>query len=301
LQLKKNETCLVVTDTLQSKIAKKFYKTASSLCRKAVYVEMTPRKRSGQEPPKKVAELLKQCDVALLITSKSLTHTKARRAATKRGVRMASMPGITEEMIKRAIPIDYYALQERNRRLLKALQGHKKIEITTRLGTKLAIGFEDRIWGGARGGFIMKKGKYGNLPEGEVYAAPQDKTANGVWFVDVIPGVGKVKNPIKITVKDGVAVNMTGKYANKIKKIFKGLPKKAFVLAELGIGTNPKAKITGNILEDEKVLGTAHIALGNNMSMGGKNNVSIHLDLVFTKPTIVVDGKTIMEEGKLKV
>ena len=55
LQLKKNETCLVVTDTLQSKIAKKFYKTASSLCRKAVYVEMTPRKRSGQEPPKKVA------------------------------------------------------------------------------------------------------------------------------------------------------------------------------------------------------------------------------------------------------
>jgi len=65
----------------------------------------------------------------------------------------------------------------------------------------------------------------------------------------------------------------------------------------LGVGTNPKAKITGNVLEDEKVFGTAHIALGNNTAFEGKVDVPVHVDGVFTKPTIFLDKKKIIEKG----
>ena len=69
-------------------------------------------------------------------------------------------------------------------------------------------------------------------------------------------------------------------------------------MAEFGIGTNPKARITGTILEDEKVKGTAHIAFGTNASFGGKIQTSIHLDYVFDKPTITIDGREIVREGE---
>jgi len=301
LKMKTEESCLIVGDTITSELAKKFYDVVSGLCHKAVYKEMSPNKINGQEPPEKTAELMLQFDVILLITSKSLTHTKARRDASKKGARIASMPGLTEDIAKRALAIDYAALKILNKEMIDFLKESAKVEITTKLGTNLTMGFRGRCWGGSRGGFLDEKGNYGNLPEGEVYAAPEDGTANGVWFVDIIPGIGVVEEPVKIMVENGVATSITGKYAEKIKQMFVGLPPNAFVLAELGIGTNPKAKITGIILEDEKVLGTAHIALGNNMSFGGDNDVPIHLDLVFTKPTITVDGRIFMRDGVLKV
>ena len=106
-------------------------------------------------------------------------------------------------------------------------------------------------------------------------------------------GVGKVKN-MKITVEDGYATKIQGDRSRKLKKILEDIKDKdAYAIAELGIGTNDKAVITGNILEDEKVLGTAHIALGNNRSYGGKIDVPVHLDGVFHKPTIIVDNKKI--------
>ncbi|MFH1505689.1 MAG: aminopeptidase [archaeon] len=299
LKLKKSESCLIIGDTLKSNLARSFYDAASDICKKAVYFEMEPLKVNGKEPLRMVAELMKGFDVVLMITTRSLTHTKARREASKKGVRIASMPGLTEDIAKRALPIDYAALKKQNIKIINFLQGKKEVKVTTELGTNITLEFKGRKWGGSRGGFIVNKGDYGNLPEGEVYAAPTN--ANGVWFVDVIPEVGLVKDPVKIIVKDGMAVSITGKHAAKIKKRFKGLPKNSFMLAELGIGTNPLAKITGIILEDEKVLSTAHIALGNNVSYGGNNDVPIHLDLVFTRPTIIVDGRVLMDSGVLKV
>ena len=104
-------------------------------------------------------------------------------------------------------------------------------------------------------------------------------------------------------VKDGYATNIIGnRQAKELKQTLDNINNKnAFNIAELGIGTNPKAIITGNILEDEKVLGTAHIAFGKNSSFGGKVDVPIHIDGVFNKPTIYVDKKLIIDDGKLKL
>ena len=73
----------------------------------------------------------------------------------------------------------------------------------------------------------------------------------------------------------------------------------AFKLAEFGVGTNPKAKLSGKVLEDEKIRGTVHFAFGNDLSYNGDNDVPIHLDGIVCKPTVVIDGVKTHEKGKL--
>jgi leucyl aminopeptidase (aminopeptidase T) len=116
-------------------------------------------------------------------------------------------------------------------------------------------------------------------------------------------GLGLVKNAnIKIEVKDGYATRIIGgAMAKKLNKMLDVVGKDARSIAEFGIGTNDSAKLSGILLEDEKVMGTVHIALGNNISMGGSVNVPIHLDGVMKKPTVYLDGKLLMKEGKLLV
>ena len=113
--------------------------------------------------------------------------------------------------------------------------------------------------------------------------------------------IGKLKHPIKLFVKNGYAVTMIGRGSKKLENLLNSVGKEARNMAEFGIGTNEKAKVTGKVLEDEKVKGTCHIALGNNAGFGGKVNVQLHLDGVIRKPTIFVDERKIMDNGKVIV
>jgi leucyl aminopeptidase (aminopeptidase T) len=68
-------------------------------------------------------------------------------------------------------------------------------------------------------------------------------------------------------------------------------------VAELGVGTNDRAILTGQILEDEKILGTVHVAFGNNASMGGTVEVPFHVDGILLEPTLELDGTIILDRG----
>lgn len=70
-------------------------------------------------------------------------------------------------------------------------------------------------------------------------------------------------------------------------------------LAELGIGTNPAAILTGNVLEDEKVIGTAHLAFGTSAGLGGVNAAGVHIDGVMLQATVEVDGQRLLDNGRL--
>lgn len=116
-------------------------------------------------------------------------------------------------------------------------------------------------------------------------------------------GLGLIKNAnIKIEVENGYAKRITGGIlAKKLKLMLDKVGIDARNIAEFGIGTNDSAKLSGVLLEDEKVMGTIHIALGNNVSMGGSVNVPIHLDGVVKKPTFWMDSQMLMKDGKLLV
>lgn len=177
------------------------------------------------------------------------------------------------------------------------------VKVSTRIGTDIRMKLMKKTVMRDQG-LYHKKGDWGNLPAGEVCLCPVEGSTNGKFVVDAsMAGIGLLKNPIKITVKDGYAMSIEGGgKAEELKGLLENLnDKRVYNIAELGIGTNPKAIVSGFIIEDEKAIGTAHIALGNNVSYGGSVAAPCHLDGVFRNPTIMADDKYIMKDGKFVV
>lgn len=302
LGLKNEETLLIISDEYKREIGITLYEVGKKLCKESVYVEMRSREVNGQEPPQQIAELMKTFDVVVCPTTKSLTHTNARREAVKAGVRVATMPGITKPTMIRCLSADSNKVIEITNNVKAALENGKEIHVISKNGTDVKMNIDGRKIIPSTG-VLKNKGESGNLPSGEVYLAPLEDTTNGVIVFDgSVAGIGILKSPVKITIKDGYAEKFSGKSeAKQLQKMLDKAGKEGRAIAEFGIGTNYKAKITGHILEDEKVLGTVHIAFGNNLSMGGVIDVPIHIDGLIKKPTVLVDDVVIMENGVLLV
>jgi leucyl aminopeptidase (aminopeptidase T) len=300
--VKKGENVLIITDEPLRKIGQVLWKAAREIAGEAMLLEIIPRTSNGEEPPPMVAEFMKRFDVILIPTSKSMTHTQARRDACKSGARVATLPGISEDSMKRTLSADYNKIAERSLKLTRILSGKKEAKVKTPSGTDITMKIEGRTWEPDTG-LYHKPGEFGNLPAGEVYIAPLEGTANGVIIVDgAMAGVGVIKKSIKLLVKDGFVTEISGdKSAKDLEKAIEPFGKPARNIAELGIGTNDKAKIIGNVLEDEKVMGTVHMAIGDNKSMGGQVSVQSHLDGILLKPTLEIDGQVIMKDGVLKI
>lgn len=299
---KKKEKILVVTDENKREIGQSLYKNALYLGHEAFLLEMKSREYNGEEPPKFVAEAMKMADVVLCPTTKSLTHTDARRNASALGKRIATFPGITKEVMIRGLNTDYKKIAELTLKLTKMMDKTKTIRITAPGGTDITMSIDGRKTIPSKGLF-HKKGESGNLPTGEAFAAPMEGTTEGIFVADgSFAVIGVLKTPIKIKVEKGLATEITGgKEAKQLIKMLEPFGKKGRNIAEIGIGTNDSVKLSGLLLEDEKKLGTVHIALGDNKSMGGKINVPIHVDGVILKPTVYFDDKVIMENGKMLV
>jgi aminopeptidase len=300
---KKDEKILVITDEQKREIGLSLYKNAIKLGYFALLVEMKSGKINGEEPSAEVAELMQKFDVVFCPTAKSLTHTNARRAASAKGVRIATFPGITKDVMIRGMNADYKSISKRTIKLKEILETGNEIRVTAPAGTDIAFSIKGRATYASKGLFHAK-GESGNLPTGEAFLAPVEGTSNGVFVTDgSFAGLGLIKNVnIRIEVENGYATRITGGVlARKLIQQLDAVGKEARNIAEFGIGTNDSAKLSGVLLEDEKVMGTIHIALGNNVSMGGSVNVPIHLDGVVKKPTVWMDGKLLMKDGKLLV
>lgn len=303
MAVKKNEKILIITDEIKREIGYSLYANALRLGYKVLFVETKSGKINGEEPSEEIAHLMQQFDVVFIPTAKSLTHTDARRNASKKGVRIATFPGITKEVMIRGLNADYKKISKLSIKLKKVLEQGKEIRVTAPAGTDISFSIKGRTAFASKGLF-HKKGESGNLPTGETFLAPVEGTSNGVFVVDgSMAGLGLIKkNNIRIEVKNGFAGKITGGFtAGRLKKMLDSVGKNARNIAEFGIGTNDRAKLSGILLEDEKVMGTVHIALGNNVSMGGNVNVPIHLDGVIKEPTVYMDGKEIMKDGILLI
>lgn len=296
------ERVLVVTDESERTIGYALWNAAKELGCEVFLVEMLPRKTNGEEPPREVAELMKRVDVVLCPTSKSLTHTDARRAASDGGTRIATLPGVTEEIMVRCMNADYKKIASRTRKLCEMLEKTGEIRVVAPGGTDVTLPIAGRH-AHASSGLFTERGQWGNLPTGESYLAPLEGKSHGTVVVDgSMAGIGMMREPIRIVVKDGYAEEIDGGAdARRLLELLQPHGRDARNVAEFGIGTNDKAVLTGNILEDEKVMGTIHIAFGDNKSMGGTVRVASHLDGLIKDPTVWFDGRAIMKDGKFIV
>ena len=300
--LSPDETLMVLTDTNMQKIGRALYNSSLDYCRESIYVEMKPRDINGQEPPEQIAEMMKSVDVVIAPTFRSITHTNARREASKLGVRIGTMPGITEEAMIRCLSAKATKITETTEKLAAKMTNISTIRVVTKKGTDVTMMVKGRDPIESTG-VLRNIGESGNIPSGEVYLAPLERKTNGIVVFDgSFASIGLLDEPITIEFTDGYASKITGgEQAEKLLTTLKKVGRDAFAVGEFGIGTNYKAKLTGNILEDEKVLGTIHIALGNNLTMGGKISVGSHLDGLVTKPIVYFDNEMIMHNGKLLI
>lgn len=298
LGIKKHEKVVIVIDELCRDIGYSLWYALRKIT-DPIIIEIAPRKIHGEEPPKLVAEILKTTDVFIMPTSRSLTHTRARINASKLGARGATMPGITVEVMERALNANYQKIAKLTAKVANLLSTAKKAFIKTQTGTALVLNLSGRK-GHVDTGIIKKPREFSNLPAGEAYIAPVENRSTGTVVVDgSFAPIGFLDKKVTLEIKNGQIVRLKGN--KNLKAIFGKYGKKEKTLCELGIGTNPKAKITGNVLEDEKVLGSIHVAFGNNLGFGGNNKAKIHLDAIVKKPSVWFDEKVIIKNGKFLI
>lgn len=213
------------------------------------------------------------------------------------------------EIVLSSLDIDYKKLVEKGTDIVNKVSGSVKVRVTSDKGTNIRFQVKNRKWiidDGIISQEDIKLGDVGlNLPCGEVFVCPIEESAEGTAFFDVPTNYwGHKIAGIKLEFKEGKIVSYD---VEEGKKEFADALTAATgdkdKIAEFAIGLNPNARFINDILVDEKVLGTIHIAIGDNKgpAYGGKNSSSIHWDLIMTRPTVEVDGKIIMENGKLKV
>lgn len=285
------ETVLIITDTAtHPSIARALYDMAVEMGCDPLLITMQPREVHGQEPPDAVAAAMLAADVVLAPTYKSLTHTRARLNANNAGARTATLPGITLDMMEQGgITADYMTIKDTAMDLKSRLDAAEEIRIITDLGTDIVFEVKGCDWQ-TDYGICHEPGSSSNLPAGEVFVAPN--SGDGVYVVDgSMSGLGILDSPLIIRVDHGQATDISGNRSDEYRKMLDGVGPPARNLAELGIGINPAAMLIGNVLEDEKVAGTVHIALGDNSTFGGDVVAGIHLDGIITRPRVFVDGE----------
>ncbi|GBE38286.1 thermophilic metalloprotease [bacterium BMS3Bbin08] len=230
----------------------------------------------------------------------STTHTRFRSLLTGIcGTRYASMPLFDPSMLSGAMTVNWRKMEKKTKKIAQRVNKSEKLEIKTPNGTFIMFSKKGRK-AKTDTGIITRPGSSSNLPAGEVYFAPIEGTANGRLVLDWAP-TRKLKRPVTLHVKKGKVTKVEGKerFVNYLKAKLAEREENANI-AELGIGTNDKASKPDNILESEKILGTIHIALGDNSSFGGKISTPFHQDFVFFRPTVTLIHKDNKKELLLK-
>lgn len=306
LDVRPRESVLILTDTGRDfRIAEALFQAAAEVRSEPAIAVMTQRGHAGEEPPRHIAEAMKASDAIACPTTTTMYHTNARTEACKAGARLIAMTGVTlETLMSGPITADFKRQKPTVERLANLMTGAKRITVRTPSGTNLTADIEGRV-ANAETGLCHTKGKCVGVPDIEANIAPIERSTEGTLVVDgsisVVPGT--VKNRVELTVEGGRAVEITGgQEARKLKKVlWEANDPNAYVIAEFGVGLNPKARVTGVIIEDEASLGTAHVALGDNHRMGGRNVAPTHIDMVIMAPTIELDGRPVFKVNKLIV
>ena len=265
----------------------------------ATLAVISERDSAAAEPPDVVAAAMERADVVVAATIQSLSHTAARKLASEAGARIGSLPGVTEEMLARLMNGDLEETRRLGWAVAELMNEASEARITCAHGSDLRLGLEGRM-AIADGGELGTRGAFGNLPCGEGFIAPVEGTGEGTLVIDgSIAGVGLLDTPVSLTVEGGHLTAATGSDGETLMGLLTAHGKDGTNVAELGIGTNDEAILTGNILEDEKILGTAHVAFGASAAIGGTVQVPVHLDCVILEPTVEIDGRTILSGGEL--
>jgi leucyl aminopeptidase (aminopeptidase T) len=312
MNLNRDDVVLVITDNFTKNVGKSFYKAAIDYGCTAKLYFLPKKKRPLKEIPKEMNEMVEGVTIVINAFKGFAEETPFRIKWVKpilaaKSIRVGHGPSITKDMlIDGPMDVDYELMAKKAEFMIKNFEMAEIVHITAPSGTDIILYIQNRSF--SNDARILKEPYFINLPCGEIWCAPIESKGDGIIVCDgSIGDIGKVKKPLKISLKNGEIIDIQSEDQKLVKEIERllNLDEKARVIGELGIGLNPGAKLRGILLEDEKAIRTAHIAFGNNTDMVGGQNTSItHRDFLFYKPTIKVtyqDGSTkiIMNNGEI--
>lgn len=305
LRVKQKESVLIVTDSLQDpEINDALMTSAIRKGAEAGILVMMPRKAGKVEAPTYVAEAMKACNVVLLTPIRTITYSRAVREARKSGARVLGLPGITRDIMLRAISVDYEEMRERASSVAEAFRKARVVSVTSSEGDKLRLELTPQREPLVGDGICELPGEMDWLPAGFVSMAPIEGTAEGVFVANGSCNYfGILQEPIKLTVKRGLVTDIRGgAQADRYRKLLEELKDpNSFNIGEIGIGLNQNAKLTGVTVEDERIIAGVTLGVGQNILHGGRTDAKVHVDLTSLNATVQFDQRTIAENGKLGI
>lgn len=302
--VKPGEKVLVITDDGSHEIGALMYQCASAYT-DTTLVRMPNRSTHGDAPTAAIAAAMAAADVIFSATTFSLYNTDARiQAAETSGTRFVNMADYSVQMLEQGcLFTDWEEIRRIVDRTKEKIVG-RELVLTNPAGTNLRTSIAGRH---ADTGYGVSRnpGEASSPPDAEAAVGPADDSAEGVLVIDgsvPLPGIGLLTEPITLYVEKGYIVRIEGgKQAKVLEETLASFhDPRVYLVAEVGFGLNPAAHLSGRMLEDEGVMGTMHIGIGNNLAYGGSNNTPVHIDLILRNPTCLVDGQYVYRDGELQ-
>jgi len=305
LQVRKGETVLIVTDTDRPRsITQALAYSAVSAGAEVIVLSMEPQEIGGQEPPAPVAAAMAAAQVVINQSTHSLTHTAAVREAIRKGARIANLRNMTEEMmVVGGIRADYRQVRRVTEKLARLLTEADAIRMTTPEGTDITMRSRGRV-AIAQTGLVTKPGELSGLPDGEATLAPLEGVTEGVAVAPYIAdALGLITEPFRMEIARGRITSVTGgKQALELRRLLERHDEAgSHAASQFALGTNPACRIVANTREVSKKLGTAHFAIGDNITLGGVTRSDFHIDFVFLIPTVYLDDTCILKDGQYQI
>lgn len=291
------EKVLIVADDTTRTVGDAFLAAAKRLGTDPVLVLIRSRSADGEEPPVAVGSAMAASDVVVLVTSRSMTHTHARRAANRAGARVVSIPGATEDMLRKGgLATDWSKINDVVRRTGRRLRGSHEVHLISGSGTDVTFSIEGRDWITEDTGLCSRKGFFTTLPAGELFIAVVEGSAEGRLVIDVYFDEALVE-PVTATVTEGHATRILGA-ARAVEAMNRG-GRDGRMFSRFGFGVNPSARVSGPHLEAEKSLGSAHLGFGDNLIIGGKIHCGVRVEAILSEVGVELDGKAVIAKGRL--
>ncbi|CAN5394466.1 aminopeptidase [soil metagenome] len=302
-QLQAGERFLVVSDDNTKSIGDLFHSFCTNNKLQCRHVTIPPLVVHGSEPPEKLGKLFGEFNLIAGLTSFSMAHSQARKDFTNAGGRYLSLPDFDMDVLRsKALEVDFFQQRKLAARIAALLSQTNKVRVTSALGMDLELTIKGRVPNNCDC-ILDYPGSMASPPDIEVNVAPLETETKGVIVVDSSiphPVFGLLKTPMKLTFENSKVSKIESddaEYIKKLEGLFTKFGDNARIVGELGFGLNPLAKPTGKMLEDEGAMGYVHFGLGSNITIGGQNRVSFHLDCVCSAPDIWFDDVLIMQKG----
>lgn len=308
MDIRRGENVLIVCDPTTGDIGQALHEAANERSDRVLLIVMPKARHHGEEPPSPVANLMRQQQVVIAPTRYSLTHTRAIRQSVRGGARVATMPGMTNEMFSRGgMSADFNEIKQKISDLTTYFRRRRIVHVKSEQGTDVSFEVNWREWKLDDNGICNRPKMLTNLPAGKAFIMPREGTMNGKVVIDGSWESNLVDEPITLVIEQGMVMDVKGgttaatirqEFGEAAKRLRTKDRENVWTVAEFGFGMNPQARLSGNVLEDEKRLGTCYFSVGDNTALGGTSAVGIHIPGVLKNASVWLDETQIITNGE---